>query len=188
MNQNINSPKYYFLISLILLSFQFIGKGFAIIAFFGILLLFGISVYYLISKIFFSTREKSKVVYKKCIIRFLIATSALFSTEYLSSSTFIVLKNIDNVSITHMEYVYVGDFIGTDIFIPNKSQRIVFKVNQLESNDTKLVRINKYKYRSGFLRIVNKNKDTTEQIIYFRCNKSIFQPCIFFKKVSFRLD
>jgi len=86
------------------------------------------------------------------------------------------------IEIETIKYSFEGHNIGTSGFVPAKSPESVFEIGQLESNKTKLVKIDRYKHPSGVLKIMS--QDTIEQIIEFRCLISKFQPCVIHKEIS----
>jgi len=182
MKQKSYNPKLYLTLGLIFLFFRFIGDFFCFlgfIGFYGILLLFFISFYNLMINI------KEKEILKRSGICFFITVLMLSISFYISSSTFIIFKNVGKEKIEIIEYTYEGRFIGTDIFSPIKPTKSVFKIKSLEPNGVKLVRINKYKYTEGALWIIN--QDTISQIVDFKCFK-MCHACIIRKNLSTDID
>ena len=178
MRRKFENPILYFTLGLIFIIFQFIGKGLDFLGFVGILFLFLISFYNLIINI------KEKI--NRIGICFIISLLTLLISILISSSTFILLKNVGKDKIKEIEYTFEGNNIGTSGFTPIKSSKSVFKIRSLKSNDVTLVRINKYKYPKGILWIIN--KDTISRIVEFNSFSSLFSPCIINKNISTEID
>ena len=174
-------PYYIFLIGIIFILLQYFGKGFELIALWGMLIIICIIFIKLIGQLF---KKENHQIFNNLICLVILA-SFFLTARYLGASLFIKFNNLTNSEISNIKLIYVGENLGSDIFQPIDSPINVIDLNNLEHENFKWTRINKFKYSSFILKIVS--NDSTSKIVDFEAY-NFFRLSPIFKEIIIEKD